>query len=225
MCIFFLHVPKTAGQSFRKAAIDYFGIEKSLLLYGEDSSTTTLSVNQIFYKDRKSSFIEKISAISELIEQENITFFSSHASAILLPSFQSEQSAIFMREPLERIISHYNYAIKKGHTVESIEDFIENPIYQNLYSKILRDIPIESIKFIGLTEKYEESLNLFNFTFNTKLKVYHVNKLWFFSKKLSPRKLSKELEERIREVNQKDFILYQKAKEIYSERIHIWEVS
>ena len=225
MCIFFLHVPKTAGQSFRKAAIDYFGIEKSLLLYGEDSSTTTLSVNQIFYKDRKSSFIEKISAISELIEQENITFFSSHASAILLPSFQSEQSAIFMREPLERIISHYNYAIKKGHTVESIEDFIENPIYQNLYSKILRDIPIESIKFIGLTEKYEESLNLFNFTFNTKLKVYHVNKLWFFSKKLSPRKLSKELEERIREVNQKDFILYQKAKEIYSERIHILEVS
>jgi len=225
MCIFFLHVPKTAGQSFRKASIDYFGKKSVLLLYGENSSTTTTAVRDIFYKNTKNNLVEKFSLISELIERENIAFFSSHASATSLPNFQSTNASIFVREPIERIISHYNYAMKKGHIIGSFEEFIENPRYQNLYSKILCGVPIESIKFIGLTEKFEESLKLFNINFNTDFKVCHINKLWFFSKKISSKKISKKLEDRIREVNEKDFVLYEKAKKLFTERIIALEIS
>jgi len=219
MAKFFLHVPKTGGQSFRKAAVQYFGKDNSLLLYGENSKTTTSVINSIYYGDIYSNHKEKLEAICNIIEQKSISFFSSHASAIMLPCFKEENAIIFLREPTQRIISHYNYAIKKGHITGTFEAFIENPIYQNMQSTILCGRDIKSIKFIGIMEFYKDSITLFNKTFNTSLKVYKENRMVFFSKKIKYSKLSEEEKEKIKYLNQKDYLLYYEALSLFQNRI------
>jgi len=216
-CIFFLHVPKTAGQSFRKAAIDYFSKESTLLLYGEDSKTTSPIANQIFYKQKELTKKEKFQELSKEIDKKNIAFFSSHASSVVLDNFKPQQAAIFLRNPIERLVSHYNYAIKKKHFSGSFETFIETPQYQNLYSAILQKTPLDKIRFIGLTEEYMESIKLFNHTFNVALKIHHINKASLFPK-IKSSLLSQDLQDKITDLNQQDFILYDEAKKLYQSR-------
>lgn len=217
--IFFFHIPKTAGQSFRKAAIEYFGKEHCLLLYGEDSKTTTKNINEIYYKQNHNTQQEKVNLIDKIIEKESIEFFSSHASSTFLPSFDINNAVVFLRKPIDRIVSHYNYAIYKGHFKGSFEEFIEAPMYQNMQSSLLFNIDINKIGFIGLTEEYSVSLNLFNKTFHTNLKEYKKNKMPFFRKKTNKQKLSSSLIEKIKDLNKDDFELYNKATIIFNERL------
>lgn len=221
MTIFFLHVPKTAGQSFRKAAIEWFGEEHSLLLYGEDSRTTTALANKIYYKESWRSQEERFSALSEVILKKKIRFFGSHASATLLPNFSPEHAAIFLRDPLERIVSHYNYAVKKGYVRTDFNSFIEDPLYRNLQSALLRGRNIESIGFVGLTEKYAQSIDLFNRTFHTNLKIYCENRLGLFSKRVRTVTLPESVKVKVKELNQKDYILYEKVQSLYCQRIEM----
>jgi len=217
--LFFFHIPKTAGQSFRKSAIEYFGEEHCFLLYGEDSKTTTKSINEIYYKQKHTTQQEKYDLINKLIEKENIKFYSSHASSTFLPSFDVHNAAVFIRDPLERIVSHYNYAMHKGHFKETFEAFIEDPMYQNMQSSLLYNIDINKIGFIGLTEEYTTSLKLFNKTFHTSFTEYKKNKMPFFRKKTKKKKLDTLLIEKIKILNKKDFELYEKARVIFNERL------
>lgn len=217
--LFFFHIPKTAGQSFRKAALEYFGEEKCFLLYGEDSKTTTKSINNIYYKQKVTTQQQKYFLIDKLIQKENIQFYSSHASSHFLPSFDIKNAIVFLRDPIDRIVSHYNYAIHKGHFKGTFEVFIEDPMYQNMQSSLLSDIDINKIGFIGLTEEYTLSLKLFNKTFHLKFKEYKKNKMPFFRKRTKKEKLNPLILEKIKSLNKEDIELYEKAIVIFNERL------
>lgn len=217
--LFFFHIPKTAGQSFRKAALEYYGEENSLLLYGEDSKTTTKSINQIYYKQKHTSQDEMYNLIDKLIQKESIKFYSSHASSTFLPSFDIANAAVFVRDPVERIVSHYNYAMHKGHFQGTFEAFIEDPMYQNMQSSLLFNIDINKIGFVGLTEEYPLSLKLFNKTFNVSFKEYKKNKMPFFRKRTKKQKLDTLVLAKIKSLNKEDFELYEKATVIFNERL------
>ncbi len=128
MTIFFLHITKTAGQSFGKAAIKYFGKKHSLLLYGEGSKTTSSIADKIYCKQNHLNQKNKFDLTAETIQEYNIKFFSSHASATLLPCFKPVHTAIILRSPIDRIVSHYNYAIHKGYLKGSFK------LYENARS-------------------------------------------------------------------------------------------
>lgn len=217
--IYFLHIPKTGGQSFRQAAIKYFGKENCLLLYGEDAKTTSVDANFIYYKLPKLSPEQKYKNLCKHIIENNIDFFSSHASATRLPCFNNNEAAIFLRDPIHRIISHYNYGIKKKHIDGTFESFIENPLYQNMQSALLCEQPISSLGFVGINEHYKESLALFNHTYDTSLKYYHKNKLTVFSKCIKEKDISSRLIEKIKKLNRRDLELYEEGKNIFHQRI------
>lgn len=221
--IYFLHVPKTSGQSFRQGAVDYFGKNKCILLYGEDKKTTSTIANSIYYKAHHLSLKEKYVELCLYIKKHNILFYSSHASATALPCFDPNQAAIFLREPLSRLISHYNYAIKKKHIKGSFESFIENPIYQNMQSALLGNQVLSSIGFVGLTEKYKESLYLFNAHFGTNLKFYQKNKMFFLFKKIKKNNLDASLIKTIKQLNQKDFELYEEGEPLFNKRLEAFK--
>jgi len=221
--IYFLHIPKTAGQSFRQGAMDYFGKSNCVLLYGEDKKTTSEIANNIYYKTHNLSLNQKYEELCIYIEKHNILFYSSHASATVLPCFDPNQAVIFLREPLNRLISHYNYAIKKKHIEGSFESFIENPIYQNMQSALLGNQVLSSIGFVGLTEKYKESLFLFNNQYGTNLKFSQKNKMSFLFKKIKKKNLSASLIKKIKQLNQQDFELYEEGESLFNKHLEAFK--
>ena len=57
-----------------------------------------------------------------------------------------------------------------------LEDFLLSSYAQNFYSRMFGKFDYRKFHFIGVVEKYEESLNIFNQLFGTSLSSHHVNK-------------------------------------------------
>ncbi|MCA9021786.1 MAG: hypothetical protein KDA74_16665, partial [Planctomycetaceae bacterium] len=79
--------------------------------------------------------------------------------------------ALFFRRPHERAVSHYYYLKKRNKLSDevSITEFINRPRVQNLYSFYSYNFPVEELVYVGITERYSESIRLFNAIFGTKL--------------------------------------------------------
>ncbi len=85
------------------------------------------------------------------------------------------QFVTWLREPVERLGSHYHYwkrhynpenaGILHRRVVEeqwSLERFCLGPELQNTYCKFLWGMPLERFAFVGITEFYEEDLAYFS---------------------------------------------------------------
>lgn len=79
------------------------------------------------------------------------------------------QYATFLREPLQRAISHYYFwkrTCVSGHKVWerftaeawSLERFLLSPEHANFQSRFLWRFPLADFDFVGLAERYEESI-------------------------------------------------------------------
>ena len=79
--------------------------------------------------------------------------------------------ALFFRSPHERAVSH-NYYLRKRNKLSddvSFSDFKNRPRIQNLYSLYCNNFPVEELVYVGITERYSDSIKLFNAIFSTEL--------------------------------------------------------
>ena len=77
----------------------------------------------------------------------------------------------WLRDPLSRLISGYQHSIEKGGRSISFEDWLQEPLHKNLQVFFLtgsetdlqgaKDVIAEKMKFVGLVERFDESLILF----------------------------------------------------------------
>lgn len=147
--------------------------------------------------------------------------------------------ATMLREPVDRVISYYHFHLQDPEDpahefamTHSFEEWLEqSQAAQNEMTKCLSGIRSEfnpsqktfemakhhlrNMAFVGLTERFEESLVLMKFYFGfTNLK--------FQSTKVGrkkPEKLSDEVIEKIKQKNEMDIELYKMAKEIFEEQM------
>ncbi|NCC55844.1 MAG: hypothetical protein EOM11_10280 [Erysipelotrichia bacterium] len=61
--------------------------------------------------------------------------------------------------------------IHKNHL--SLEEYIAHPDARNLQAQFLNGKSLKDFHFIGITERYSESIELFNAIFNSHLKSHH----------------------------------------------------
>jgi hypothetical protein len=94
-----------------------------------------------------------------------------------------------MRNPVDRLFSHYNYwyesydpnfsaSLHKKVVEEawSLERFCFSKELRNLYSQFLFGFSLERFSFIGITENYEADFNYFSKNYLTEdLEAYRVN--------------------------------------------------
>jgi len=75
----------------------------------------------------------------------------------------------FLRQPIERCISHYQHAVEKHQAPRSFRDWVRDPENWNWHVRFLsggqdlaaaRQILEEKMRFVGLTERFDESLLL-----------------------------------------------------------------
>jgi hypothetical protein len=206
--LLFVHVPKTAGTSFRLSVERHVKGWKVYSDYGEDNATTSRIIRKC-YKDGDFSKIGEINGRNTLL--------AGHFPVKKYLQYYPMQHVItFVRDPVQRVISHYHDLQRRIDYAESLETYINQKKFQNQQSKFFQDIPMEAIGFIGICEFYNESLELIKRIYNLKVpkKRLNINQ----TKKDESYMPAADIVSKIRESNAEDCALYDKAFQLFKIR-------
>ena len=222
--IFFVHVPKTAGTSFRIAAAKYFGDDNVLADYGVHSPTTSEIVCDLAYKN------PDLYKLSKYINKEKIRMLTGHVRVQKYnPVFPSLSTATFLRHPVEQVLSHYEHYIRHLDYQSSFDDFVREERFTNIQYRLLGGIPLEFYGFIGITDRYNDSIDLFNYFYKSNFEKLSLNtKLSAASHKplfQSVSDLDQDMYDFIAHRNRHDMRLYQQAKSVFEERYRLFRES
>ncbi|MDM8548378.1 sulfotransferase family 2 domain-containing protein [Candidatus Venteria ishoeyi] len=212
-----VHIPKTGGSSFRSLLRQVFK-EKLLLDYADAPM-------------QQGNFSRNMKAVLALPGGRGIERQYDCVHGHFLPlkyRWVRNQSLItWLRDPAERVASRYFYWKRKFNPEAtqfrkyikdadiSLEAFCKIPHYQNLYAKYLWMMNIKQFDFIGITENYDNSLQIFK-------KMYDINAaVSVTADNTNPDKSSKQayvMDENLRHLiyqnNQQDYDIYQRGVEI-----------
>jgi hypothetical protein len=198
-----LHIPKTAGTSFRISAEHYFGPWNVVKDYGEKSPATSDEIREAFYEKKD------IPLLQSKVSQKK--FFTGHFSlAKYREHFPDSPVVTFFRDPVKRVVSEYVHFTTHYGFEGSLREFYRKDQFRNRQAKVLSGVNPVELDFYGLTENYEESLAKFNKRYGTKFPMATLNKGNY--EKSSHHATDEEIEE-IRLLNQEDERIYQQAVE------------
>ncbi|AKF25721.1 hypothetical protein YH65_10235 [Sulfurovum lithotrophicum] len=211
--ILFFHVPKTAGSSFRYALEKIIPKEKIFYDYGILNDLTKPVIKQWCKGEIKTTHFEKV------IEKRDIMLYGGHITHMryqnFLPAFKR---VTFIRDPLQRAYSEYNHRKGRGDFEISFEEFIERPQFINTLHKVFGSAEnLKDLDFIGFTEYYQESIELFNKQFGYDIKVIVAN---VRRNSLDDQHhVSQATIERFQTLNKDDIDLYNSLLEVFKKRI------
>ena len=207
--ISFIHIPKTAGTSFRKAAEKYFPEKSIIRNYGPKSPETHEKIRAL---DLASDRYPLVS----FMEDATWAFYCGHVNFNETCAFSKVGRVVtFVRDPVDQVISHYSHFKRWYGYQKSIEDFVQTRSTQNLQSKYLSSVDINMLGLVGITEQFNESIEIFNRAFNCNFEVMRQN-----ANNLK-REYDENLKSLIREVNQDDITLYNRASVLHRQRYQI----
>ena len=132
---FFVHIPKTAGTSFRNGIEE---ISKVACHYGSHSDQTSELVEQEIY-DKKDyySFLSKAKSIG-------YSWVSGHVSiGKYFGIIDPRRIVTFVREPVQRVYSLFSHRSQYQHYEKDIRCFCKEKRFMNNQSRLLKAIPIE----------------------------------------------------------------------------------
>lgn len=211
--LLFIHVPKTAGTSFRQAAEDYFGKENTLSDYGVKSEYTSPLIKQWIYEKK-----DYFRFLKELRQKKNLLLGGHVPFKKYSPLFPANKIISFVRNPIQRLISHYEHSIRLHDYKGSFSNFLNVPGAKSARaSHLLAGVPIEALGVIGVTERFEDSLYVLNQTYGTGLEILTMNNNQ--DKQFPTYPISKNHSNELRLFLEKEDILYQRVNELLDARL------
>lgn len=209
--IFFVHIPKTAGTSFRKAAESFLGSQNVLYDYSPSSEETSELVDRWVYKEKD------LLGFYRALCKANVSFLSGHVNANkFVYLFSVRQTVTFVRDPVQRLVSEYQHFVRHHGYEGDFPSFYRKPQFANRQSKILQGVPLEAIGLLGLNEEYEDSLTILNHRYN--LNVQSVDMNIGRKDKTTSYELPKEQLNELVALNEQDIRLYRKAVHLFNQR-------
>ncbi len=208
--VFFSHIPKTAGTSFKKAAQEYFGVNGVARNYGKKSVETTPWIKDVLLDN------QDVSDFYNQLCKEGVALYMGHTH--LMPAanvFKAVNLVTFLRNPVSQVLSHYNHYCRWYEYKKPVTEFVRNAGFKNLQSRFLKGVPLQFIGLVGITEKYDESIVLYNdlTQHNLKSRVDNVND------KKSLTSIDSELKDLIKLENNADLELYNWAEKVFDYRL------
>lgn len=213
-----VHIRKSGGSSFRQELKDYYG-DKLLLDYGDEIGSSVLSSK---YKRLKSKVMlfQNRQIISKQYDIVHGHFFADKYDLLDI----NLQLVTFLRNPIQRVLSNYYYLKRNPYRKHpdaepihrkklSLEEYIMHKDARNLQAQFLNGKKLSDFTFIGITERYEESIKLFNRVFSTNLKSQYMENV--NPKKDKEYDITPDLLKLIITYNELDYELYQNAINIF----------
>ncbi len=207
--IIYLHIPKTAGTSFRKSAEQYFGPDQVLNDYGEKSTNTSEDIRSALYD---SNDVAKLRASG--MEHKLLT---GHFTLVKYREiFPDSPVVTFFRNPVDRVISEYIHFSSHYNFTGNLRDFYTEKQFQNRQHRSMSGCAPDDLDFFGITEEYQRSLEMFNQRYGTNFPMVKLN-VGKYTGHSDSVATNDELDE-IRELNLKDLELYHKALEVFEQQ-------
>ena len=211
--LFFVHIPKTAGTSFRLGAEAAFGAEAIAYDYGAESEVTSALVKAHLYGD-----LRDLWGFGRASKAAGHAMVGGHVNADRFVSlFGVGRTLTFLREPLPRIASDYAHFVRHYNYKGSFRDFYSRPVMQNRQSRFLQGVDLEAVGLLGLTERYGESLELLNAQFGTAIPLRQDNRGKRSLAALDA--LSAEERAELTQLNRRDMALYERAAALFEARL------
>lgn len=204
----FVHIPKTAGTSLRAGVAEFLGAERMALDYGRDQKATSGLVRRWLYEEKKPA------RFRSAFDRHGFKFFSGHIKlSDYIGWFDLDNVAVFLRDPVQRVVSEYQHFTRHYGYTKSIEDFVDTPAFQNKQARSLAGIDPECIGALGLMERYEESVRRINEKFGWKIPVRREN--LGRDETLGPYEVPNKMRKRIERANPLDTELYSQARDVF----------
>jgi len=199
----FVHLPKTAGTSFRMSLERVFGVDKICMDYGveyEGSSPCVLG----WFESRD------LYEFYEAFMRAKYRILAGHFAANKYINLFSAQSTVtFLREPVKRVLSEYSH-FKRHHGYKgTLDEFYRWDRNKNMQARMLMNVPRQALGLVGVTERYGDSLALFASRFG--LKIPNVLENTDPDKVADTVEITEEQRGEIELCNQKDCSLYRTA--------------
>ena len=223
MTLISVHLPKTAGTSFKASLATHFGDR-----YRDDYGDQAISQSQ------HERFAAAMSAGMLIAQQglDGIDCVHGHFLPLKYQSLDTRGTLTFvtwMREPVARLLSHYDYwqesydektaashhrqVMEEGWTLER---FCLSEKFRNIYTQYLWCFPLERFAFIGITEHYDEDMREFSERFLTSdISPQHLNATKYG---LSRHSVDEAFLDEVRAFHAADMRLYQRALQLRLER-------
>jgi hypothetical protein len=209
-----VHIPKTAGTSFRHSLQDHFG-EGLVVKYGEKPFNTAVHERNL----------KAVSAALDHLHKDfsGVSCIHGHylpVQYLLLSNTRPVSFVTWMRNPVERLVSDYYHTLKnyssdapplqKQIIAEkwTLEKYCTCEKLKNVYSQFFWGFPLENFDFIGITEYYNADFEFFRNKFlNPSVPAYHENVNTGYKRK----KLDAGLRKTIESFHAADMMLYERA--------------
>jgi hypothetical protein len=163
-----IHVPKTGGETFRDVLEAMVGGHLQ-----RDYGDQPLAPSTIRQRWRLATARPQLEPGTRAV----------HGHFIATKYWRRYPDARYMawfREPVERLASHYHYWQRRPDRSNptcrrlleedlSLEAFAALPEMRDVQSRFLGAVPVARLVFVGLTERYDESMELFRRAFHPQL--------------------------------------------------------
>ena len=159
-----IHVPKTGGETFRDILEEL--TEGHLQRDYGDRPLAPMSVRQRL----------RLATARPHLEPATRAVHGHFIATKYWRRYPDARYMAWFREPVERLASHYYYwkrkPDRKNPTCErlieedlSLEAFAALPEMRDVQARFLGEVPPERLAFVGITERYDESIDLFRRAF------------------------------------------------------------
>jgi hypothetical protein len=217
-----VHIRKSGGSSFRKELQTFYS--KELLLdYGDEIGSSFMSSKIKRLKSKLKIYNKRIDIA------KHYKVIHGHFYADKYDKLPCELNFVtFLRHPVDRVLSNYYYLQRNPERKNpdarlihkfnyTLEQYIAHADARNVQHQFLNGKNLEEFSFVGITEKYAESILLFN-------KIFGANLGNEANENVNPDlkdgyDISTELYGMILELNKMDYKLYLEALRIHQTKM------
>jgi hypothetical protein len=209
-----LHIPKTGGTSFSDVLERAYPGQVAF-----------------FYRDKNKLTHPKLRDHARLRDPELLTELAAdgirvihgHAPGgwLLKAAPDQRQYWTWVRDPVERVISAYYYLVQRGQrgrdrpgaekvAGRTLEQYARTAQNQNIQSRVLNGMDLSRMGFVGVTERFDESLAMLGLSQHLPPKPRNRNK--------TKPEVDPALKRLIAELNARDIALYEEAVRLFDQR-------
>ena len=210
--LLFVHIPKTGGSSFRMGIDKLLGARASFRDYGLKSPETSPEIRRLVYAESDTW------QLRERIGSGKKKVIVGHFPVLkYLGLVGAPRVFTIVRDPVQRVVSEYGHFVRHYGFKGGILQFAQRAAFVNKQSNMLRGVPLEAIGLVGLTERYEETLGLFEKTFGFRPPYLCENAAR--EDLCAEYEISADQQAELSRLNAADLVLYRQAEAIFDRRM------